>query len=692
MSDSEQENSKPHRYQTRSQSKESKQNHNKIVVKRKIPVEKSIAKRQVSLPYQSKPDIQLEKKNDKYSRNNTSNYKVSEKQLDLGNVIGELFVTQLVEESNKLLKKKRKKDSIKNEDKDVDLDKAVNDISSEDESDVDSLDDIEGLPEEIEYTDEEHKYMLKLSTDERENIISKEKQLINIQKAVIPIRFKILALNNLNNTSKQGIIARLDHFYTLDSNDTEYSKLYMWVECLERMPFDNYYSLPVTINDNFDKINRFLSDTRNILDTAVFGHDEAKEKIIMTISKQISNPRGIGICMGIQGPMGNGKTTLVKEGICKALNRPFGFIALGGAQDSSYMLGHDYTYEGSKPGKIVEILTDSGCMNPVIYFDELDKISGCPKGDEIANFLCHLTDSSQNSEFQDKYLSRVKLDMSKAIFIFSYNDPNKVNPILLDRLYKIKTEGFDCTKKLNISKDYLIPKILNDFSLNTSEITFTDEVLKLIIEKYAEKEEGVRNLKRCIETIVSKVNVLRFLNNTYSTNVQSIEQVHTNENSEKVPVKNVVNETISEIISSIEDKILVETESESTNIFEADSKQESITENTKSDSIEIPVENDINNVVKEDNTDDNNSEGNSDPPKIIPIMSNDLMNKLSIKLNIEEKSDITIEDNDQTPIDPSKIIKLKIDKFKMPFEVNCENINKFLKCNEVNTSISHLYL
>ena len=107
-----------------------------------------------------------------------------------------------------------------------------------------------------------------------------------------------------------------------------------------------------------------------------------------------------GNVLAIQGPMGNGKTTLVKEGIAKAINRPFAFIALGGASDSSFFDGHSYTYEGSHWGRIVDILIESKCMNPIIYFDELDKISES-KGDEIIRLLTHLTDPSQNTLFQD---------------------------------------------------------------------------------------------------------------------------------------------------------------------------------------------------------------------------------------------------------------------------------------------------
>ena len=221
----------------------------------------------------------------------------------------------------------------------------------------------------------------------------------------------------------------------------------------------------------------------------------------------MKNPDSGGNVLAIQGPMGNGKTTLVKEGISKVLNRPFHFIALGGASDSAYFDGHCYTYEGSHWGRIVQILQESKCMNPVIYFDELDKISDTTKGDEITHMLTHLTDPSQNSLFQDNYFPGVNLDLSKALFIFSYNDESKVNKILKDRMYVIHTKGFKTDDKIKICNEYLIPDIFRTFAFSKEEIIFSDEIIKNIIEKYTHGEEGVRNLKRCIETIVSKINI-----------------------------------------------------------------------------------------------------------------------------------------------------------------------------------------
>jgi ATP-dependent Lon protease len=229
------------------------------------------------------------------------------------------------------------------------------------------------------------------------------------------------------------------------------------------------------------------------------------------IGQWISNPNAAGTAIAIKGPMGTGKTTLVKEGISKILNRDFAFMALGGATDSSFLEGHGYTYEGSTWGKIVDTLIKTKSMNPVIYFDELDKISDTPKGEEIAGILTHLTDTTQNSGFHDKYFAEIDFDLSKCLFIFSYNDESRVNPILLDRMYKIQTKGYEKKDKRVISKKYLIPKIKEQVNFKEDEVIIPDETIDYIVETYTENEKGVRNLKRCLEIIHTKINLYRLM-------------------------------------------------------------------------------------------------------------------------------------------------------------------------------------
>ena len=297
----------------------------------------------------------------------------------------------------------------------------------------------------------------------------------------------------------------------MEPGTKEYYKLKQWVDTFMQIPFNKFSNLPLTIEDGVEKCHEFMESAQQTLNTAVFGLNDAKMQIIQMLGQWITNPDAIGTAIAIKGPMGTGKTTLVKDGISKILGREFAFIALGGATDSSFLEGHSYTYEGSTWGKIVDILVQCKSMNPVIYFDELDKISNTPKGEEIASILTHLTDTTQNNEFHDKYFSEIELDLSKCLFIFSYNDEEKVNPILKDRMYRISTKGYTVKEKKTIVEDYLLPKIREQLKFSKDEINIPDEQLRYIIEKYTQDEDGVRNLKRCLETIYRKMNLFKLM-------------------------------------------------------------------------------------------------------------------------------------------------------------------------------------
>ena len=176
------------------------------------------------------------------------------------------------------------------------------------------------------------------------------------------------------------------------------------------------------------------------------------------------NPNAVGSAIAIKGPMGTGKTTLIKDGISKILNRPFALVALGGCGDSGFLDGHDYTYEGSKYGKIIDILIQAGCMNPIILFDELDKISDTPKGEEIVGVLTHLTDVNKPS-FADKYMSEISLDMSKAL-IFSPIMMNLGLILFLEtECIKLKLKDIKSKKNLLFVMIIYFPKSMNNPNL-----------------------------------------------------------------------------------------------------------------------------------------------------------------------------------------------------------------------------------
>ena len=349
-------------------------------------------------------------------------------------------------------------------------------------------------------------YYHHLDKSKKEEIFNLTKEIYEYNGSNVPLRFKVIE-SEMDMKTKAIALENIDKMAEMDISTGEHSKMDHWVNGLMKIPFGKYNNIPINPDSDIKEKREFIQNTYKTLDKAIYGHKEAKTHMLQVIGKWMKNPGSGGNVLAIQGPMGNGKTTLIKEGISKVLNRPFHFIALGGASDSAYFDGHCYTYEGSHWGRIVQILQESKCMNPIIYFDELDKISDTTKGDEITHMLTHLTDPSQNSLFQDNYFPGVNLDLSKALFIFSYNDESKVNKILKDRMYVIHTKGFKAEEKIKICNEYLIPEIFNTFAFERKDIVFTDEIVKIIIEKYTEEEKGVRNLKRCIETIISKINI-----------------------------------------------------------------------------------------------------------------------------------------------------------------------------------------
>jgi len=354
------------------------------------------------------------------------------------------------------------------------------------------------------------KFFEKLETEEQKKIIKEVREINKISRVEKPYRMTLLE-SNIPAVFKASAMKKIASLRYMEPGSGEYYKIKNWVDTFMRIPFGKYETLPVNISDGVEACHEFMEKAQKTLDGAVYGLNDAKMQIMQMLGQLVTNPEAIGSAIAINGPMGTGKTSLVKEGISKILNRPFSFIALGGATDSSFLEGHSYTYEGSVWGKIVQIIIDSKCMNPVIYFDELDKISDTPKGEEIAGILTHLTDTSQNSQFHDKYFSEIDFDLSKCLFIFSYNDESKVNPILRDRMYKIQTKGYDKKEKTIISTNYLLPKIREQVKFSSEDIVIPDNTIHHIIEEYCMKEDGVRNLKRCLEIIYTKLNLYRLM-------------------------------------------------------------------------------------------------------------------------------------------------------------------------------------
>ena len=281
-------------------------------------------------------------------------------------------------------------------------------------------------------------------------------------------------------------------------------------------------------------VGDYVTTVSETLDSAVHGHVQAKRQIERIVGQWISG-ESTGYCFGFEGPPGVGKTSLAKYGLANCLknengeSRPFAFIAMGGSSNGSTLEGHNYTYVGSMWGKIVDILMDKKCMNPIIFIDELDKISNTEHGREIVGILTHLIDSTQNDCFQDKYFNGIDLDLSKTLFIFSYNDAGAVDKILLDRIHRIKFKHISLDEKLVICKKYLLPELYKKMGLENGVVEMSEANLTFIIEKYT-CEPGVRKLKELLFEIIGEINLECIKMKTKSNNDSiSLPVVITNE-------------------------------------------------------------------------------------------------------------------------------------------------------------------
>lgn len=350
----------------------------------------------------------------------------------------------------------------------------------------------------------------KLDVEQQKKVLKELREINKLTRIEKPYRMCILE-SDIPTVFKGAAMKKINTLRQMDPGSGEFYKVKNWVDTFMRIPFGKYQQLDVSITTGVDTCHEFMEKAQGTLNEAIYGLNDAKMQIMQMLGQFVTNPTSIGGAIAIHGPPGTGKTSLVKEGISKILNRPFAFIALGGATDSSFLEGHSYTYEGSTWGKIVQILIDSKCMNPVIYFDELDKISDTPKGEEITGILTHLTDTTQNTQFHDKYFSEIDFDLSKCMFIFSYNDESKINPILKDRMYRTQTKGYNLKEKTTIAKDYLLPKIRKQLVFEDADVIIPEETLQHVIDNLCDKEQGVRNLKRCLEIIYTKLNLYRLM-------------------------------------------------------------------------------------------------------------------------------------------------------------------------------------
>ena len=289
-------------------------------------------------------------------------------------------------------------------------------------------------------------------------------------------------------------------------NNNDYNKQLTFVKTILQFPWN------ITDDNNiFRKLNNSKEAAKNFIQNLdlqfnkiTYGHLNVKKQISLLVTKLISNPDCNGTAIGLSGPPGVGKT-LIAQSLAKLLDIPMVMITLGGQNDAELLIGHGYTYSGAQPGLIIKKICEANNSRCIMYFDELDK--SCTKHgstNEITSILIHLTDPNTNKSFQDRFFQGIDFPLNKIIFIGSYNDSSKIDPILLDRLIEIEVKSYNINDKIIILKNFIIPELKENIGLK-HDIIIDDVSIKKFIYEYT-YEAGVRDLKHKIEQVLLNIN------------------------------------------------------------------------------------------------------------------------------------------------------------------------------------------
>jgi hypothetical protein len=348
------------------------------------------------------------------------------------------------------------------------------------------------------FSKEEFEHYALLAPDAKQSVVESLHNLRSTVSFTTPLRFRVLH-SELPQDLKRSIFRKLERQQEATSSG-DMVKYTTWVEALLSVPLKKYL-WPRELSEA-GAVKDVLQHALGYLDSVVYGHPSAKQAMLERLFLWLKHPMLPQRPLALKGCPGNGKTSLVREGLSVIMKLPFNLVALGGSFDSSFLLGHSYTYEGSTPGRIAEALASSGCMNPIIFFDEVDKCSATQKGEEVINVLIHITDPVQNSHFRDRYLHGLELDLSKATMIFAFNDASKVNPVLLDRFQVVETDTFDAASQAKILEGYLLPSIVAERSLPKDFFTLSADCVREVTKNCS--KGGVRGVRSLLEQAVCK--------------------------------------------------------------------------------------------------------------------------------------------------------------------------------------------
>lgn len=335
----------------------------------------------------------------------------------------------------------------------------------------------------------------RLDKNQREHILREQMQVIreelgdDYMAEADELEKKISELN-AGEEVKEKLLKELSRYKSFGGNAVESNVIRTYIDTMLEMPWNN---------ESVE--NPDLQNAQQILDRDHYELKKVKERILEFLAVRVlTQAKGSSPIVCLAGPPGTGKTSIAKS-VAEALNKKYVRICLGGVDDESEIRGHRKTYVGAMPGRIATGLKQAGTSNPLILFDEIDKLGRGIHGDP-SSALLEVMDSEQNSRFRDNYIE-VPIDLSKVLFIATANDINAIPEPLLDRMEIIEVEGYTDNEKFHIAKEHLIAKEYEQNGIQKSRLTITDEALNSIIQNYT-REAGVRQLDREISEICRK--------------------------------------------------------------------------------------------------------------------------------------------------------------------------------------------
>ena len=336
----------------------------------------------------------------------------------------------------------------------------------------------------------------RLDKNQKEHILREQMQVIreelgdDYMSDANELEKKIHALN-ADDEVKEKLFKELSRYKSFGGNAVESNVIRTYIDTMLEMPWNNV-----------SEENPDLQNAQEILDRDHYELKKVKERILEFLAVRVlTQAKGSSPIVCLIGPPGTGKTSIARS-VAEALNKKYVRICLGGVDDESEIRGHRKTYVGAMPGRIAMGLKQAGTSNPLILFDEIDKLGRSIHGDP-ASALLEVMDSEQNSKFRDNYIE-VPIDLSKVLFIATANDINTIPEPLLDRMEIIEVEGYTENEKFHIAKEHLIVKEYEKNGIKKSQLTITDEAIKAIIQNYT-REAGVRQLDREIAEVCRKV-------------------------------------------------------------------------------------------------------------------------------------------------------------------------------------------